>query len=207
MSAKIGFFASGGGSNFQAIHRRILSGELEAQASVLITNNGRCGAAEYARSQNIPVVHISGKTHPDPQEAQDALLTACADLDLIVLAGYMKMLPGALVQKFQGRLLNIHPSLLPAFGGEGCYGIHVHEKVLTRGAQFTGITVHLVTEEYDEGPILWQNSLRVHPDWTPTELQTQVLALEHQDYWRCVQAVLQGKLQQDSAGRPWIARL
>lgn len=187
MSVKIGFFASGGGSNFKAIHQKVLSGEFSAQIVCLISNNGKCGAMEYARSQDIPAIHISGKTHPIDSERDQAILDACRDLDLIILAGYMKHLPLGLVHQFKDRILNIHPSLLPSFGGAGCYGIHVHEKALARGVKWTGITVHLVTEEYDEGPILFQDVVPVLPLDTPETLQHRVLQVEHKSYWKAIQ--------------------
>lgn len=203
---KIGFFASGGGSNFQAIHAQIRSGALNAQAALLISNNGMCGAMEYARAEKIPVCHISAKTHPDSELRDQAILDACADLDFLVLAGYMKHLPLALVQKFSGRILNIHPSLLPAFGGAGCYGIHVHEKAVDRGVKFSGLTIHMVTEEYDEGPILWQEIVELSQGETATSLQQKILKLEHSTYWKVLKICLE-RHQQGLSTTSWIESL
>ena len=124
---KIGVFASGGGSNFRKIHEKILEGELQIDVAFLLTNNSKCGGADYAREHSIPVHHISGKTHPEPQAYDQAVLEACEGVDLIVLAGFMKKLPDGLIAKFSDRIINIHPALLPSFGGHGFYGSRVHE--------------------------------------------------------------------------------
>lgn len=203
---KIGFFASGGGSNFKAIHSKVKEGLLQAEVALLISNNGNCGAMEYARAEGIPYEHISAKTHPKLESRERAVLEACADLDLIVLVGYMKHLPLELVQKFQGRILNIHPSLLPAFGGAGCYGIHVHEKAVARGVKYSGLTVHLVTEEYDEGPILWQELVALEAGETPASLQAKILVKEHAVYWRVVKKALE-QIQKGQSLGDWINEL
>jgi formyltetrahydrofolate-dependent phosphoribosylglycinamide formyltransferase len=201
---KIFVFASGGGSNFKAIHQRLLSDSWNAQIAGLITNSSRCGAAEYARANGIPVFHISAMTHPDESERTSHFLDVCAGGHWLVLAGYMKKLPEALVHAFKHRILNIHPSLLPAFGGEGCYGIHVHEKAIQRGVRIAGATVHLVTEDYDEGPILWQESLVVSPDDTAESLQKRVLAIEHAIYPKVVKHLLDFGCEFDLHGRPCL---
>lgn len=116
--------ASGGGSNFKAIIDRIGEGDLEAQCKFLITNNGGCGAVNHAKTYGVPVFHISGKTHPDQAEYEAALLEVIDkyDIDLLILAGYMKAIPTSILRRLPDRVLNIHPSLLPKFGGRGFYG-------------------------------------------------------------------------------------
>lgn len=185
---KIGVMASGGGSNFKAIIDRIGEGDLEAQCKFLITNNGGCGAVGHATTYGIPVYHISGKTHPDQAEYEKALCAVLDErpVDLLILAGYMKKLPDCLVAKMPDRILNIHPSLLPKFGGKGFWGLHVHEAVLAAGETESGPSVHLVSNEIDRGRILAQRKVPVMPDDTPETLQARVLEQEHDIFWRTI---------------------
>jgi phosphoribosylglycinamide formyltransferase 1 len=194
---KIAVFASGGGSNFQALIDAQKSGNLDAEFVLLLTNNSKCGAVERAQKNGISVLHISSKTHPSEEMFTCAMLEELADVgaELIVLAGYMKKIPSAVIEKFKNRILNIHPSLLPSFGGHGCYGIHVHEAVLEYGAKITGATVHLVSGEYDTGAIVLQDSLVVLPTDTPETLQKRVLEIEHRIYPLAVQAFAQNRIE------------
>ena len=185
---KIGVMASGGGSNFKAIIERIGEGDLEAQCKFLITNNGKCGAVAHAEEYGIPVYHISGKTHPE-QAAYEAALLEVLDrynVDLLVLAGYMKALPVSFVRRMAGRILNIHPSLLPKYGGKGFWGIHVHEAVIAAHEKESGATVHLVSEEIDQGKILAQVKVPVLEGDTPEVLAARVLEQEHDLYWKTI---------------------
>ena len=185
---KIGVMASGGGSNFKAIVERIGEGDLEAQCKFLITNNGTCGAVEHAKEYGIPVYHISGKTHPDVAAYEAALLEVLDkyDVDLLVLAGYMKALPVCIVRRMEHRILNIHPSLLPKYGGKGFWGIHVHEAVIAAHEKESGPTVHLVSEEIDQGKILAQVKVPVLESDTPEVLAARVLEQEHNLYWKTI---------------------
>ena len=185
---KIGVMASGGGSNFKAIIDRIGEGDLEAQCKFLITNNGGCGAVSHAESYGIPVFHISGKTHPDRAAYEAALLEVIDryDIDLLILAGYMKALPASLIKRLPDRILNIHPSLLPKYGGKGFWGIHVHEAVIAAHDTESGPTVHLVSEEIDKGRILAQTRVPVEAADTPETLAARVLVQEHELYWRTI---------------------
>ena len=185
---KIGVMASGGGSNFKAIIDRIGEGDLEAQCKFLITNNGGCGAVSHAQSYGIPVYHISGKTHPDAAAYEAALIEVVDryDIDLLVLAGYMKALPVSMIKRLSNRILNIHPSLLPKYGGKGFWGIHVHEAVIAAHDTESGPTVHLVSEEIDKGRILAQTKVPVLEGDTPETLATRVLVQEHELYWRTI---------------------
>ncbi len=185
---KIGVMASGGGSNFKAIIDRIGEGDLEAQCKFLITNNGSCGAVSHAESYGIPVYHISGKTHPDVAAYEAALLEVIDryDIDLLILAGYMKALPVSMIKRLPERILNIHPSLLPKYGGKGFWGIHVHEAVVAAHEKESGPTVHLVSEEIDQGRILAQTTVPVLEGDTPEELAARVLVQEHDLYWRTI---------------------
>ena len=185
---KIGVMASGGGSNFKAIIDRIGEGDLEAQCKFLIVNNAGCGAAGHAEEYGIPVHHISGKTHPDQAEYEAALLAVLDkyDVDFLILAGYMKALPLCILKRMPDRILNIHPSLLPKFGGKGFWGIHVHEAVIAAHETESGPTVHLVSEQIDCGRILAQVKVPVLPDDTPEVLQARVLKQEHELYWKTI---------------------
>lgn len=191
---KIGVMASGGGSNFKAIIDRIGEGDLEAQCKFLITNNGGCGAVGHATTYGIPVYHISGKTHPDEAEYEKALCAVLDErpVDLLILAGYMKKLPDCLIEKMPDRILNIHPSLLPKFGGKGFWGLHVHEAVLAAGEKESGPTVHLVSREIDKGRILAQRKVPVMEGDTPEILQARVLEQEHDIYWRTIKEYGEG---------------
>ena len=185
---KIGVMASGGGSNFKAIIDRIGEGDLEAQCKFLITNNGGCGAVAHAESYGIPVFHISGKTHPDAAAYEAAMLEVIDryNIDLLILAGYMKALPVSMIKRLPGRIMNIHPSLLPKYGGKGFWGIHVHEAVIAAHEKESGPTVHLVSEEIDKGRILAQTRVPVEEGDSPETLAARVLVQEHELYWRTI---------------------
>lgn len=181
-----GAFASGGGSNFRALLAHSKDGSLGGQCKFLIVNNGDCGAVQIAREYGVPVFHISGKTHPDPVEYEKAILNVIKEnpVDFIALAGYMKKLPDSLVDSMPNRILNVHPSLLPKFGGKGFWGIHVHEAVIAAHETESGPTIHLVTSEIDGGRILAQKKVPVLAGDTPQDLAARVLVEEHNLYWQ-----------------------
>jgi phosphoribosylglycinamide formyltransferase-1 len=180
----IGFLASHGGSNMQAIVDEIKSGRLYAEAGCVISNNSKSGASERADKEGIPFYHISGNTHPEPHEHDKALIEVMLkhNVNIVVLAGYMRKLGAAVINKWHGRVLNIHPALLPKFGGEGMWGMHVHEAVKAAGEKITGPTVHLVDEEYDRGKILAQAKVFIDEEDTPETIAAKVLEKEHQLY-------------------------
>ena len=157
-SLRLGILASHAGTTMQAILDACASGELDADVRVVIGNNSRSGAMERARSAGIPAIHVSRTTHPDETALDRAILAALTDHDvnLVVLAGYMKRLGHLTLSHYAGRVLNTHPALLPKFGGRGMYGDRVHEAVLAAGENVSGATVHVVDGEYDTGPILSQ---------------------------------------------------
>lgn len=181
---RLGFLVSGRGRNMQAIIEACKNGNLDAEPAVVISNNASAGALEIARKESIPAFHLSNHTHPDPV-LQDQTITETLQqhqADLIILAGYMKKIGPILLGAYRNRILNIHPSLLPKFGGQGMYGIHVHEAVITAGEKKTGATVHLVDKEYDSGRILKQREVEVFTDDTPASLAARVLEAEHALY-------------------------
>ncbi len=171
---RVGVLASGGGTNLQAL---IDSGHAEAPYRVVLvaSDQPRAYALERARKSGIAARVL---TDPADGEALLHLLREYA-VDLLVLAGYLKLVPATVVRAFTGRIINIHPALLPAFGGKGMYGHRVHQAVLASGATVSGATVHLVDEEYDRGPIVAQWPVLVEPGDTPETLAARVLEVEH----------------------------
>ena len=174
--------ASGGGTNLQAIIDNIEAGKLSARIKAVISNNSKSGALERARNHNIPAIHLSHKQFATPEEFDLKLLSILKenDTDMVVLAGYMKMLSPVIIREYKNRIINIHPALLPSFGGPGMYGIHVHEAVIKAGVKVSGVTVHLVDEIYDHGAIVIQKTVPVMDDDTPESLAERVLKVEHQ---------------------------
>lgn len=192
----IAFFASHGGSNMQAIIDNIAKGNLNSKVAALISNNSKSGAAERALKQNIPFYHVSNLTHPDETSRVSQILSIFDkySIDLVVLAGYMKKLPNAIIENVSGRVLNIHPALLPDFGGESMYGMNVHKAVIESGAKISGATVHLVNSEYDRGRILLQESISIQKDDTPEILAEKVLKIEHKIYPEVIRMLETGLL-------------
>jgi phosphoribosylglycinamide formyltransferase-1 len=148
---------------------------------LVISNNSNSNALNIARTNQIPAVHLSMKLIPDHEEYTNVFLNYLKKykVDFIVLAGYMKLLPSEIVRKYKNRIINIHPALLPCFGGEGMYGMNVHSAVINYGVKYSGATVHLVNEEYDTGPIVLQKIVKVKDDDTPETLQKRILKQEH----------------------------
>ena len=186
---RIAVFASGRGSNLTAILRRIDEGKLSASVVAVFSNNSNAGALQTAREYGIPAHHLSRRQFDDDDAFEETLLRTLteADVELVVLAAYMKMMPERIVRAFQGRMLNIHPALLPAFGGRGMYGHFVHEAVLEYGCKVSGVTVHLVDADYDTGAPVLQRCVPVLEDDTPETLAARVLEEEHRIYADAIQ--------------------
>lgn len=171
---RVAVLASGGGTNVQAL---LDACGPEAPADVVLVATDRPGAGAVRRAEAAGVA--TGEIG-DPRDARAlGTLLEAHRADLVVLAGYLRLVPTSVVEAFAGRMVNIHPALLPAFGGKGMYGLNVHRAVLAAGATVTGATVHLVTAEYDRGPIIAQWPVPVHANDTPESLQRRVLAVEH----------------------------
>ena len=185
----VALFASGSGSNVAALLDHRYTGTVRPDYRCLIGNNSGAGVMALARGRGLPCYHVSSRTHPRPQMLSARLreILRGHGVELIVLAGYLKRLPAELVRCWRGRILNIHPALLPRHGGAGMYGLAPHRAVLAAGERETGVTVHWVTEEYDAGPILLQREVAVHADDSPETLARRVLAVEHDTYWRAVE--------------------
>jgi phosphoribosylglycinamide formyltransferase-1 len=193
---RIGLLASHGGSNLGAIVAACREGRIDAVPVVVIGNNSDAFALERARRANIPVYHLSSRTHPDPDALDAAIADALAryEVDLVALAGYMKRLGPRVLDRWRRRIINVHPSLLPQFGGQGMYGPRVHAAVLAADATVTGVTIHLVTEEYDQGPTIAQREVPVLPDDTVESLAERVLPEEHALYIETLGRIARGEI-------------
>ena len=181
---RLAVFCSGSGSNFKSIYQAIAEKTLNAEIVLCLSNRSQCGAMEFARQQGIATLHITEKQFGTFDEFAAAMVKQLKDaqIDIVLLAGYMRKVPDAVVKAFPDRMLNIHPALLPKFGGEGMYGLFVHTAVLEAGETESGATVHFVNEEYDKGKILLQRTVPVLPGDTPETLAARVLECEHQLY-------------------------
>ncbi|MCM1046672.1 MAG: phosphoribosylglycinamide formyltransferase [Candidatus Gastranaerophilales bacterium] len=169
---------SGGGTNLQAIIDAVASGGItNVELAGVISNNKTVKSLERARAAGIPAVSVSPKDYADRAAFNEAFLQAVDGFapDLIVLAGFLVAIPPQMVRKYQWRMINIHPSLIPSFCGVGYYGLKVHERVLERGVKVTGATVHYVTEGMDEGPIISQKAVMIEEGDTPEALQRRVM--------------------------------
>lgn len=193
MGLRVAVFASGGGSNFQALvkharHYRVV---------LLVSNRPQAGVLHRAKKLGIPSHILSPRIFGDETSYVDAVLDLLhkENIDLIALAGYLSKVPSRIIGAFRGRILNIHPALLPRFGGKGFYGSRVHKAVLEAKETFSGATVHFVDEEYDTGPILLQKKVPVHADDTSDSLAARVLSVEHQLFPEAIHLIAQGRVQ------------
>jgi phosphoribosylglycinamide formyltransferase-1 len=171
---RVAVCASGKGSNLEALVEALPAGS-PAEVALVISNRKECGAIGFAEKRRIPAATLANFS--DPNEWLELL--GKWSIDFVVLAGFLKKVPVEVVRAFQGRIINIHPALLPDHGGPGMYGLAVHRAVLARGDRESGATVHLVTARYDEGPILGRATVPVLADDTPERLAERVLAVEH----------------------------
>ncbi|KAJ1689286.1 hypothetical protein LUZ63_013441 [Rhynchospora breviuscula] len=233
---KLAIFVSGGGSNFRSIHEASIQGLVNGDVAVLVTDKPGCGGAVYARNSGIPVIVFpKSKLIPDGLLTEE-LVTVLRnfEIDFVLLAGFLKLIPVELVQTYPKSILNIHPSLLPAFGGKGYYGLKVHEAVIASGARFqchgsgtwianfhallsiansletfhslrySGPTVHFVDEHYDTGRTLAQRVVPVLANDTPEDLAARVLHEEHQVYVEAVAALCEDRIVWREDGVPLI---
>ena len=193
---KIAIFASGGGSNFKAIYEKIISSDIPADICLVISNNPSCGAIYFAEQNSFSTFIINKSQYPDCHSRDIILMNKLlkVDIGLICLAGYMKMIPKNIVSHFKNRILNIHPALLPDFGGKGFYGMKVHEAVIQSNAAESGATVHFVDDQYDHGPIVAQEKVNVGADDTSDSLAQKVLAVEHCIYPKVVKAFCENRI-------------
>ncbi len=189
-------FASGTGTNFQAIIDSIDAGDItDAQICGLVASKPGIEAIERARRHSIPVHVVQKSNFKTEQQFSDKLEEVLSHLnpDLIVLAGYLHKIPSEIISKFPQKIINIHPALLPKYGGKGYYGHHVHEAVLEHGDKVSGCTVHYVNEKYDQGPIIEQREVTVEKNDTPETLAKRVSREEHQLLPSVIEKIIHNK--------------
>lgn len=199
---------SGGGTNLQAILDAVRDGKItNTEICGVISNRTDAYALERAKKAGIPAVCVSRKAYATRAEFETALLAAVDSLkpDLIVLAGFLVIIPAEMIRRYERRIINIHPSLIPSFCGDGFYGLHVHEQVLARGVKVTGATVHYVDEGTDTGPILLQKAVAVEPNDTPEVLQRRVM---EQAEWiilpQVIDAIANDRIRKDENGNWFV---
>lgn len=181
----------GRGSNLMAVHAAIQEGRIDGSLCLVVGTKADAPALVRAQDAGIPVAVVpAGDTY------DTRLLAAleAAGADTLALAGYLRKLPESVVERFRGRIVNVHPALLPSFGGKGMYGHHVHEAVIAYGCKVSGCTVHFVDAEYDTGPILLQRVVPVLDDDTPETLAARILPEEHGAYIEALQLLAQGRV-------------
>ena len=179
---KIGVLISGGGTNLQAIIDSIEEGNIKGEIGLVISNRKDAYGLTRAQKAGIETLYINSREFDSEEEYNKKIIEEFTkrNIELIVLAGYLKVLSEEFIDKYRGRIVNIHPSLIPSFCGKGCYGEKVHEMVLERGVKLTGVTVHFVDEGTDTGPIILQRAVEVKDDDTVERLKERVLEVEHQ---------------------------
>jgi len=192
-------FISGGGTGLQSIIDAAKAGILSARVALVVSSTKKAFGLERAARENIEAFVFRQKDYESPEAAAADLLARLRErhIDYIALAGYLKLLPAQIVRAYPRRILNIHPALLPKYGGPGMYGHFVHEAVLASGDKETGPSVHLVDEIFDHGKILAQVRIPVRPDDTPETLQARVQAEEHKLYPRVIEQLIKGKYEID----------
>jgi phosphoribosylglycinamide formyltransferase-1 len=202
---KLAVLVSGGGTNLQAIIDAIAEGRItNAKIAVVISNNPNAYALERAKKHNIPAVCVSPKSFETRESFNRELLRSIQayEADLVVLAGCLVVIPEIMVKAYPNRIINIHPSLIPAFCGTGYYGLKVHEGVLERGVKVTGATVHFVDEGTDTGPIILQKAVEVLPEDTPKSLQQRVMEeAEWQIMPKAIDLIANGRVYVDEKKR------
>jgi formyltetrahydrofolate-dependent phosphoribosylglycinamide formyltransferase len=185
---KIAVFASGTGSNARKIIEHFKNGS-QAKVALVICNNPNAGVLNVAAENHVPVVMVNRKSFFDDTTCLDELMLH--QIDLLVLAGFLWKIPSYLLEAFPNRIVNLHPALLPKYGGKGMYGDNVHKTVIESGEKESGITIHYVDEHYDNGDIIFQARCEISPEDTPGSLAKKIHALEHEHYPRVIQQLLQ----------------
>jgi len=196
-AARIAVFISGGGTNLQALIDGYKAGILSGKVVWVVSSSEKAYGLTRAENESIETFVFKPKKYPTPEAAAADLLSRLQErrIDYIALAGYLKLLPDNVVGVYHNRIVNIHPALLPKYGGKGMYGHHVHEAVLASGDKESGATVHLVDEIYDQGRILSQVRIPVLPDDTPDSLAERVLEQEHKLYPRVLNKLIRGEYE------------
>jgi formyltetrahydrofolate-dependent phosphoribosylglycinamide formyltransferase len=196
---RIAVLASGSGSNLEALfaYQESLGARRSGTVAVVASDRPDARALERARARGVPTAFIGDPSDP---RTFDRLFGEHA-IDLVVFGGYLKLVPPEIVRRFRGRAMNVHPTLLPAFGGPGMYGLRAHRAVIASGARVTGVSVHFVDEMYDQGPLIAQWPVPVMGNDSPESLAERVLRVEHVLYPRVVEAVAGGRIVLDASNR------
>ena len=193
MKNRIVVFASGGGSNFKSIYNNILNGKIENSIiPILVSNNPLSGAVLFAKDRGIETFILNTKRYPNKNDYNNILIQKLDKVKpaLIVLAGYMKLIPSIITSIYDKRIVNIHPAKLPDFGGKGFYGMKVHEAVIKSGIKETAVTIHYVNEEYDQGMIIHEERVVVDKNDSVESLAKKVLSVEHSVYSKIINKIL-----------------
>lgn len=188
-------FASGNGSNFIAIYNELLKNKINGRIVLLISNNSNCGAVRFAEKNRIDTKIINDYRYAEKINKEYEITLKKYKTDLILLAGFMKKIPENIVSIYNNKIMNIHPALLPAFGGKGFYGMNVHKAVISSGDKFSGATVHFVNEEYDKGKIIIQEKVKINLDDDANSLSAKVLEIEHKIYPKAVELFCENRIK------------
>lgn len=196
ISFNLGLLASHEGTNVQSIIDGCKSNIIRATPSVVISNNSQSGVLQRAQKANIPNYHVSANQFNNKHDLDIAILKILQDhgVNLVILAGYMKKLGAQVLNTYKGNILNIHPSILPKFGGKGMYGDNVHQAVLNSGDKKTGVSIHLVTKNYDKGPIIARTEITLTANETIDSLKQKVQKKEHELYVETLRKITFGEL-------------
>lgn len=194
---KIAVLISGSGSNLQSIIDKINSGKIKGEIAVVISNKKDAYGLERARKNNIPAIYINYKDYPDYEKFNQAIIEELEKraIDLVVLAGYLKILSKDFIEKYKNRIINVHPSLIPSFCGKGYYGIKVHQAAIDYGVKISGASVHFVDEGADTGPIIIQEAVEVSNEDNAQTLQQKILKIEHKILPLAVKYYCEGKIE------------
>lgn len=181
-SVRIGILASHAGTTAESVIDACLDGQIAGSVEVVISNNADARALDFARVSGIDALHLSGRTHPDFAELDLAITQAMTvnRVGVVLLAGYLRKVGPVLLAAYRGRVLNVHPSLLPAYGGQGMYGLRVHQAVLGSGDRTTGASIHVVDAEYDQGPVIAHREIAIEEGEDAMQLESRVRVLERQ---------------------------
>lgn len=192
----LAFFASYNGSSAHAITDACLTGDLIAAPSLMISNNRKANALEWAENKGLKTFCLNGQTHPDPEDLDHAIAEKlrASKITLVVLSGYMKLIGPETMRAVDNRIINVHPALLPKHGGQGMYGRKVHEAVINDGDAETGATIHQVNSAYDEGEILAQKSFAVEASDTVETIEEKVKTIEPELYIDTIRKILKGEI-------------
>lgn len=203
MPARLVVLASGGGRTLENLQGQILNGKLNARIELVVASEATLGAVEKAKQLGLSILVVSKKSYPDRKQREHRLLGAILEArpDLVILAGWLQLLP--IPAELEGKVLNIHPALLPAFGGKGFFGHHVHQAVSAARVSITGCTVHFATSQYDVGPVVLQACVSITPGENPKVIADTVFEKECAVYPEAIQALIEGRAQWEHGEVLW----